>query len=815
MGKSADTIEIQVDGRALSAVKGQMLIEVTDAHGIYVPRFCYHHKLSVAANCRMCLVEVEKVPKPLPACATPVNDGMVVHTRSERAVAAQKGVMEFLLINHPLDCPICDQGGECELQDLAMAYGDDVSRYQEKKRVVQDKNIGALIQTDMTRCIHCTRCVRFGEEIAGLRELGATGRGEHMEIGTYVAKAVRSEMSGNVIDLCPVGALTSKPFRYTARAWELVQKDGVAPHDGVGSNLHVHCKGDRVKRVVPRENESLNEVWLSDRDRYSYQALYSEQRLLVPQVKENGTWRELDWQDALRVARDRLRAGLADGAEQMGALGAANLSTEELYALQKLARALGCANVDHRVRQRDFSQQDAAPRYPSLGMELAELENMRSVLLLGCFPRNEHPMLNHRLRKAVVSHGCEVRSLNMLDYEFNYDLAQKWVCHPQELRAELLAILKAGGDAGEGEWADWLAEAEPDDTHRRAFESLREAEHACVWLGNTAIAHPWFSGLYALAMRLARLTGVRVACAGEAANSAGACLAGMLPHRLAGGQPAPQAGLNIWEQFAGSGRSRPCRSWLLMGLEPELDCWDGARARQALRQADHVVVLNAFVSDAMREYADVLLPIAPFTENTGSFVNCVGQPQRFEAATRPQGEARLGWKLLRVLGNELDLPGFDWSDIEELRAEWPESMRPGRTEEEWSAAYEIREPEPEEEDSSEEAAAAPQAGNGALVLQRIGEVPMNAVDGLARRAEALRESGGVGDGGAHVHPDTARRGDLGERVRVCQGEQEALSLPVVLDERVPPDCVMIHAAQDPHAGLGGSFCAVRLFAEGS
>jgi NADH-quinone oxidoreductase, chain G len=398
-----DVITIEVDGRTLEARKGQMLIEVTDGNDIYVPRFCYHRKLTIAANCRMCLVDVEKAPKPLPACATPVMDGMKVHTRSQRALEAQKAVMEFLLINHPLDCPICDQGGECELQDLAMGYGRDVSRYQEKKRVVQDKNIGPLVQTDMTRCIHCTRCVRFGQEIAGLRELGATGRGEDMEIGTYIEKSMVSEMSGNVIDLCPVGALTSKPFRYSARAWEIQQRAGIAPHDAVGSNIHLHIMQGRVKRVVPAENEAVNEVWLSDRDRFSYEGLYHPDRLTVPMIRERGAWQEVDWETALQFAMNGLQQVKSrTGTGSIGALTSPASTLEELFLLQKWMRGIGCHNIDHRIRQRDFSDQDIAPAFPWLGTSIADLERLDAVLLIGGNVRKEQPIINHRLRKAAM-----------------------------------------------------------------------------------------------------------------------------------------------------------------------------------------------------------------------------------------------------------------------------------------------------------------------------------------------------------------------------------------------------------------------------
>ena len=420
-----DILNIEVDGKLLQARRGQMLIEVTDANDIYIPRFCYHKKLTVAANCRMCLIEVEKAPKPLPACSTPVMEGMKVQTRSKLAIEAQKSVMEFLLINHPLDCPICDQGGECELQDLAIGYGEGVSRYQESKRIVMDKNIGPLIQTDMTRCIHCTRCVRFGEEIAGLREMGSVGRGERMEISTYIEKSVSSELSGNIIDICPVGALTSKPFRFSARAWEMVQRESIAPHDSVGSNVQLHIKDDRVMRVIPAENEAINEVWISDRDRFSYEGMYSDDRLQTPMIKQNGNWQETDWETALEFVGKNLDKILSSyGSDQLGGLISPASTLEELYLFQKLLRALGSNNIDSRLRQNDFAQQDADPAFPYLGQSIASLEDLDAVLMIGSNIRKEQPMINHRLRKASLK-GADVMMINSVDYEINYDVSEQ------------------------------------------------------------------------------------------------------------------------------------------------------------------------------------------------------------------------------------------------------------------------------------------------------------------------------------------------------------------------------------------------------
>ncbi|MHC8441384.1 MAG: NADH-quinone oxidoreductase subunit NuoG [Candidatus Eutrophobiaceae bacterium] len=791
----SDAIQIHIDGQALKARRGQMLIEVSDAAGIAVPRFCYHRKLSVAANCRMCLVEVEKAPKPLPACATPVNDGMVVHTRSQRAIDAQKGVMEFLLINHPLDCPICDQGGECELQDLAMGYGSGVSRYQEGKRVVHDKDIGFLIQTDMTRCIHCTRCVRFGEEIAGLRELGATGRGEHMEIGTYVERTVRSELSGNVIDLCPVGALTSKPFRYSARAWELTQKGGVGAHDAVGSSLYFHCKSNAIKRVVPRENESINENWLSDRDRYSYQALASERRLQQPMIKDSGgDWREAPWHEAFDCVVERLGAV---SKSQVGFLASASESVESLYAFQLLARELSCPHIDYRLRQGDFSLGATAP-LPSLGgLAVDALETMQSALLVGCHLRHEQPILNHRLRKAVLR-GCEVRTLNMLDDEYNYALAARWIGGSREMLADLLAICVAAGLESELQGGGWDVVL-PTDAHRMAYASLREAEHSCIILGARAWAHPQFSAIYALAERLAHKTGATLCCLGEGANAAGAHLVGMLPHCGAAGgtqaasQPlAAMQGLDAHAQF-----EQGLSAYVLLGVEPHLDANDAGRAMRSLCAADFVLCLTAWDSPAVREYADVLLPIAIYAEAAGSLINCAGQRQFFQAACSVPGEGRESWKIIKVLADRMQSMRcaswrqladvqreLEWLDDEFIHARMVSAQTVGQT------------PLPK-----------PLVGNNGesgVAMQRIGDVPLNAVDSLVRHAPALQASGSTTDGAAHLHPQSIANLGLDAAARISQGDTE-VELPVVSDERVPEDCVLIHAGQDVHARLGRAY----------
>ena len=787
-----DLVTIEVDGRVLQARKGAMLMEVTDAADIYIPRFCYHKKLSIAANCRMCLVEVEKAPKPLPACATPCMEGIKVYTRSPRAREAQAATMEFLLINHPLDCPICDQGGECELQDLAMGYGAGISRYAEKKRVVKDKDIGPLIQTDMTRCIHCTRCVRFGDEIAGLRELGATGRGEHMEIGTYIENAVTSEMSGNVIDLCPVGALTSKPFRYSARAWELRQKPGIAPHDAIGSNISFHIFKGRVKRVVPREHEGINEVWVSDRDRFSYEGLYSQDRLLAPRIKENGSWREVDWETAFEFAAAGLRRAVAShGAERLGALASPAATLEELYLFQKLARALGTDNIDHRLRQLDFSDDAQAPLFPWLGCAIADLERIDGALLIGSYPRKDQPIANHRLRKAAMRGGA-VMVLNPIDFDFNYRIAHKLIVPPSRMVAALAGIAKALAENPATHVAEALGGIEVADEHREIAQSLRGSGSGLVLLGNLAVSHPRWSALRALAAFIAEASGARLGYLPEAANSAGAWLAGVLPHRRSGGRAITVPGLP-----AGAMWDAGMKSFLLFGLEPELDAMRPAAALSALHGAEFVVSLSGYRTPLMDEYAHVLLPIAGFAETPGTFVNAAGEWQAFDAAVSPLGEARPGWKVLRVLGNALGLSGFGFDGIEEVQTEvrgatgnvTPENR--GR----WLSLTEVP------------VASVPV--NGALDL--IAPVSMHRLDPLVRRARALQGTADAGDDDVHLHPVLARSLGLadGGRARLRQGTAE-IELSVSLDPSVPEGAVMLWAAREPASRLGACSGPVSL-----
>ncbi len=655
-------VNIEIDGKKIHAREGSMVIEAADDAGINIPRFCYHKKLSIAANCRMCLVEVEKAAKPLPACATPVTDGMKVFTRSAKAVAAQKGVMEFLLINHPLDCPICDQGGECELQDVALTYGSDVSKYSESKRVLPSKDFGPLIGGDMTRCIHCTRCVRFGIEIAGVYELGTIGRGEHMEIGTFVQHSLSSELSGNIIDLCPVGALTSKPFRYVARAWELVQRDSVAPHDCVGSNIHVHVKGDRVVRVVPRENEEINETWLSDRDRFSYEGLNSADRVQVPMIKVEGEWQETDWETALHRAVDGLKQV---GSDDIGALASPLSTLEELYLLQKLMREIGCGNIDHRLKQTDFSDQQEAPAFPWLGQAIGDLEGNDAVLLIGADLCKDQPIIGHRLRKAALS-GGRISSVNPADFSYHFPRLASRVA--SNMLAELVAIAQAlldeTGKAAPEEFATLSKAVEVTDAQKQIAESLLKGQSSSVLMGEAAINDAQFSAIRSIATLIAELSDSRPGYLPAGGNGAGAWQAGALPHRKAGGRPASVNGKNVAQMLQSE-----MKAYLLLNTEPEVDCADTDAARKAMQKAQFVVSLSPYASEAVMAYADVILPVSPFTETSGTFVNVEGRWQSFEGVVPPLGESRPAWKVLRVLGNLFNCDGFDFVESSEVLAE--------------------------------------------------------------------------------------------------------------------------------------------------
>jgi NADH-quinone oxidoreductase subunit G len=660
-GTAEAEVNVEINGRPIKAKKGEMIIRVTDAHDAYVPRFCYHDKLPIAANCRMCLVEVEKAPKPIPACSTPVTEGMKIFTRSPKAIAAQKATMEFLLINHPLDCPICDQGGECELQDLAMGFGRDISRFSERKRAVKDKNLGPLVSTDMTRCIHCTRCIRFGQDIAGIQEMGATGRGEDMEIGTFIERSIDHELSGNIIDLCPVGALNSKPFRYRGRGWEMTQHALISPHDGVGTNLYAHVLRGRLMRVVPRTNEAINEVWIADRDRYSYEGVYAADRLRAPMIREGTDWRVVDWQTALEAAAH----GLKGGGASVGALVHPSSTLEECYLAARIIRGLGSGHIDHRLRQGDFRDQRADPLYPSLGVAIAEVERLEGLLIIGSNLRREVPMLAHRVRKAARG-GAKIAFLNPATFPYLFPVSAYLEAPPANLVNELAAVLAAtleSGGSAPAAVAKLVAAARPEARHRALAATFKRGGRSAVWLGALAQRSRWWSELRVLAAALAELTGAALGMLSEGANAAGAYLAGAIPHRGPAGAPSPTTGLDVEGMLA-----RPLAAYCLVGVEPWADLLD-ADAFRTLAGARCVIAATPYLSEPLQQVAHILLPTGTFAETSGTYVNFEGKWQSFSGAAQPVAESRPAWKVLRVLGNLLALEGFDYQSSEEIRDE--------------------------------------------------------------------------------------------------------------------------------------------------
>ncbi len=772
-------LELEIDGKSVQVPAGSTIMDAAEALGTYIPHFCYHKKLSIAASCRMCLVQVEKAPKALPACATPVAAGMKVFTHSELAVAAQKSVMEFLLINHPLDCPICDQGGECQLQDLAVGYGSNASRYDEPKRVVFHKNAGPLISMqEMSRCIHCTRCVRFGQEIAGVMELGMANRNMHSEIQTFVGRSVDSELSGNMIDLCPVGALTSKPFRYSARSWELSRRKSISPHDSLGANLTVQVKNSRVMRVLPRENEEINECWLSDKDRFSYEGLNSSERLQKPMIRVDGALREVEWNVALDYVAHALKdVAQTHGSEAVAALASPHSTLEELYLLQKLMRGLGSANVDFRPRRRDFSTDGKLAGVPWLGLKLAEIQDLDAVLVVGSFLRKDHPLFAQRLRQLAKKSG-QVSLLSVGGDDPLINLHAQRCVSPADLPLALAAVLKAVAQKKGVAVPAAAQDVEVCAASVAMAESLLSGEKAGIFLGNVAEQSAQAGVLHALTVELAGLTGARFGFIGEAANSVGGYLVKALP-----------TALNAYEMFA-----QPRKAYVLMGIEPELDCHNPQQAVAALKQAALTVLLTSFKHEAALDYADVLLPLAPFTETSGSYVNTEGRLQSFNGVCRPQGEARPGWKILRVLGNALALAGFGYESSEQVRDEvvaagstFVDGLNNGLGD------YPVSLQKPAEG------------------LQRIAEVPIYSADPLVRRASALQQTRDAAAPTARMCSETMARCGAAEgaKVRVKQGLGEVV-LMVRQDETVPAGCVRVAAAHASTAVLGDMFGEITV-----
>ncbi|MGA4260237.1 NADH-quinone oxidoreductase subunit NuoG [Ralstonia nicotianae] len=770
-------VEIEIDGKKVEVAEGSLVMEAARQAGTYIPHFCYHRKLSIAANCRMCLVEVEKAPKALPACATPVTAGMKVFTNSEKAVKAQKSVMEFLLINHPLDCPICDQGGECQLQDLAVGYGKSESRYKEEKRVVFHKNVGPLISMEeMTRCIHCTRCVRFGQEVAGVMELGMLNRGEHSEITTFVGQTVDSELSGNMIDLCPVGALTSKPFRYSARTWELARRKSVSPHDGLGANVIVQTKNQRVMRVLPLENDAINECWLSDKDRFAYEGLNSDERLTQPMLKQGGQWQTVDWTTALEYVANGLNAIKRDhGAEQIGALASPHSTLEELFLLQKLVRGIGSDSVDFRLRQSDFSAKPTGA--PWLGMPIADVSLLQRTLVVGAFLRKDHPLLAARLRQGGKK-GAQLSVIGAGGEDLLMPATQLLGAPSQwlSLLSEVAVAIAAANSVARPVGTDGI---EAGEVAKRIAASLASGERKAVFLGNAAVAHPQFSKLHALAQWVAQQTGATLGFLTEAANTVGGYIAGALPQGN---------GLDAAAMLA-----QPRRAYVILGAEPEFDSANPQQARAALAHADTVVMLSPFASRAAMEHADVLLPVAPFTETSGTYVNCEGLPQSFNGVVRSLGDSRPAWKVLRVLGNLLGLSGFEYETSEAVRDDV------------------LAKPVAERLSNATAAqTAAPVAAAGGI--ERLADVPIYHADPIVRRAGSLQLTAASRAAvRAGLPADLFEQLGLavGDAVRVTQG-QGSVVLQAVLDRTLASGVIRVPAATEASAQLGPMFGTVSV-----
>lgn len=795
--QNPELVSLTIDGQSIEAPKGASLISVADEHGIDIPRFCYHNKLSAPANCRMCLVDIEmngrRAPKPLPACITTVADGMVVQTTSERALKAQRGVMEFLLINHPLDCPICDQGGECELQDLALGYGRSVSRFSERKRVVEDEDLGPLVATEMTRCIHCTRCVRFLDEIAGTSELGAMYRGEHTEIGTLVGTGVHSELSGNIIDLCPVGALTSRPYRYTARAWEMLSHPSIAPHDCLGSNIDLHQVRGTVKRVVPRDNESVNECWISDRDRFSYEGIYSDQRLTTPQIRENGEWQSVDWQTAIEAAANSLRDVVnRHGGDALGSLVSPSSTLEEMYLLARVTRALGSDNIDARLRRGDFRDGVETKGFPGLETPVADLEALDAVLVIGGYPRHDQPLINHRLRKAARA-GGDVMVLNPRAFDWNFAPGLEHVVEAAEMPLALAAVARAVARHKEidepVDLSDWLGDQAPDEQAERIASGLVREGRRALLLGGLADSHPAGAELRYLAGLIAGLTGADYGELTPGANTAGAWLSGAVPGRRADGEITD--GRDAADMLA-----TPRAGYLLLNVEPEHDFFDGAEAIRALATSEALVAMSAYDSPALRAHADVLLPVATLGETAGTLVNAEGRWQTFAGVGYPQGDARPAWRLLRVLANVLDLDGFAYQAPDEIHRE-VQAMASGSSVARPSSRVPV--------------ADRPDGG-----LTRIGYPAMFGVDPLTRHAQSLQKTGHAAPASAVLNPaDAERLGvDAAQSVTVQQGG-ERRTLPVAVSADIPAGSVWVPAGVEGSEALGALVGPVEVTATGT
>lgn len=797
-------IEFEIDGQRIQAESGMNIIEAADEAGITIPRFCYHPDLSVVANCRMCLVDVENARNPLPACATPVTSGMRVSTRSEKAVQAQRAVMEYLLVNHPLDCPICDQGGECELQDTSMGYGSGFSHYRDVKRSVLKKDIGPLIDTEMTRCIHCTRCVRFGEEIAGLRELGVTARGEHEEIGTYVQHFLHSEVSANVIDLCPVGALTSKPFRYQCRSWELNEYPGIAAHDAWGSPVYWHVRRSdlpekcQVMRVVPRVDDKINQ-WMSDRDRFSYEGFYHKQRLKAPSVKAAGQWRQSTWQKAMPDMLDKLQRIIDQyGHDEVAVLVSPNMTTESGFMIQHVMRALGVPHIDHRIMVQDTQDQDTQPIFMGSTVLLSELQDADAFYCLGADLNREHPLVGLRVRQAVLD-GASVFMLHAKAPQHHFTVTTEWLDAPQSWVDHLLALIHEAQAQGLSLPAGVeLPDVVPAPTaeQQACVRALQSAASPIIWLGLQAYQHPQASSLRYYSRVLAQMVGGEFIAATAGANSAGLSLAGVLPHRGVAADALKQNGdvaSAMWE--------KPRRAYVLFDVEPHVDCAQSGAAKAALQSAELVVAFNSFSSDDLHEVAHYLFPTTVVAEQSGSFVNLCGQWQDFSAVVPEYNQARPVWKIMRLIAQLLNLPDCDVGNVDAISAH-VKSLLP-----EPSAALKWRGWQRCQLDHSND-----------TPLMRLGYWPLYRVDSVVRRAPSLQATHqrlNPHAAYAQCHSATAKQYGLSdEKSVVLEQDHVSRTFTVLVNDSVAVGCVYLASGEDVTTGWGEACAPIHIIQEG-
>lgn len=777
-----ERFSIEIDGKEIVANPGEMLIQTADRAGIYIPRFCYHKKLQIAANCRMCLVEVENAPKTLPACATPVMPGMKAFTRSKKTIQSQKVVMEFLLANHPLDCPICDQGGECELQDLSVGYGTDSSQFEQSKRVVADENLGPLVATEMTRCIHCTRCVRFCQDIAGVQEIGAFNRGGDMNIGTFLVNGLKNELSGNVIDLCPVGALTSKPFRYQGRSWEFEQFSAISPHDCIGSNLYYHAYAEhndnssQVMRVLPKENDTINEVWLSDRDRFSYMGLTAHDRAHHPMIKQDGHWKTVSWETALNAVSEHFKAIMQAGqAHEVGGLISGSASCEEQFLFQKLLRGIGSSHIDYRVHVNDFSDQMQFTSYPGITSSLADIQQASTILVMGGNIREDQPILCHRIRQAVKA-GSKLLVINHYDYDLACPTYAKKILRPDDLLPYLVALNTVINPAtAHGDIADRFLN---DSALNDIASTLQGASGSIAIIAGEQVESALDGAqIRAWLHQLSLTVGGRLHHITRGANAAGAWLTGAVPHRSECLLPSEQVGYHAQKMLEAK-----LPVYWLHGIEVEHDCIDPQLAIEALREADLVISCQSYVSETTRALADIILPIAAFSEYAGSMINASGQHQTFHAAVLPPAEAKPAWKVYRVLGSLLGFDSLQYnhcSEITSILADTLPSMQ---------AHYMGQITTPKYLDQKK--------------IYRVGHWPAYRLDATVRRAEPLQAAIPANVSHARLHPDFAAAQGI-ENGQPCQVTQGNYKETVIcqFDPCLPYGSIWLAAAVNQQATL--------------